>query len=65
MNPSRAEARRSSYPGADPNDSTKQEVETEGFYDSTNASCRSAKWDPTKAGNAGIPKGDWCAATNG
>lgn len=22
-------------------------------------------WDPTKADNAGLPKGDWCAETNG
>lgn len=44
-----------SYPGVA--DST-----ADGFPDTT---CRaSAKWDPTAADNAGLPTGDWCAATN-
>ena len=55
-----------SYPGTDPKDPTGKtlEVDSEGFYDPTLASCRSAKWDPTKRDGSGIPKGDWCAATN-
>ncbi|HVU04716.1 MAG TPA: hypothetical protein VHE30_23345 [Polyangiaceae bacterium] len=53
-----------SYPGADATDTSKQAVETEGFYDPNNKSCRSAKWNPTLADNAGIPHGDWCARTN-
>jgi hypothetical protein len=39
-------------------------METEGFWNPDTKSCRSATWNPTAAGNAGIPKGDWCAATN-
>jgi hypothetical protein len=43
---------------------TQAKMETEGFWNPDTKSCRSATWNPTAAGNAGIPKGDWCAATN-
>lgn len=55
-----------SYAGVDPADpqKTRNLVDAQGFYDASKKSCRSAKWDPTAAGNAGLPSGDWCAATN-
>ncbi|HVU04715.1 MAG TPA: hypothetical protein VHE30_23340 [Polyangiaceae bacterium] len=53
-----------SYPGPSDTQSGKQEAEVEGFYNADLKGCRSAKWDPTKADGSGIPKGDWCAATN-
>jgi hypothetical protein len=39
-------------------------MESAGFYNPDTKSCRSAKWNPAAPGNAGIPRGDWCAATN-
>jgi len=38
----------------------------EGFFDDATKSCaKSAKWDPTKEDDAGLPHGDWCSQTNG
>jgi hypothetical protein len=37
----------------------------DGWATMTEKRCRkSSKWDPMKADNAGLPNGDWCAATN-
>jgi hypothetical protein len=37
----------------------------DGWATMTEKRCRmSSKWDPTKPDNAGLPNGDWCAATN-
>jgi len=37
----------------------------DGWATMTEKRCRkSSKWDPKKADNAGLPMGDWCAATN-
>ncbi len=43
---------------------TQQVVTDQGFYDMPTKGCITSKWDPKKADNAGLPKGDWCAATN-
>lgn len=51
------------YPGTDPATS-KPRVDAEGFYNTTDSDCVTAKWNPTLADGSGIPKGDWCAATN-
>jgi len=50
-------------PGNDPATS-KPRVAAEGFYDAATSSCASAKWNPSLPDGSGIPKGDWCAATN-
>jgi hypothetical protein len=37
----------------------------DGFSTSSDRRCRStAKWDPSAPDNTGIPRGEWCAATN-
>jgi hypothetical protein len=38
-------------------------VDAQGFYDAPTASCITSKWNPSDA-TSGLPKGDWCAATN-
>jgi hypothetical protein len=43
---------------------TQPEVAAQGFWNPDDQSCRSAKWDATKADGSGLPEGDWCAATN-
>jgi hypothetical protein len=51
------------YPGTDPATS-KPRLDGDGFYNATDSDCITSKWDPSAADNAGLPKGDWCAATN-
>ena len=51
------------YPGTDPATS-KPRLDADGFYNATESDCITTKWNPSAAGNAGLPKGDWCAATN-
>jgi hypothetical protein len=43
---------------------TAAQMTTEGFYDAPTFGCVTPNWDPTKADGSGIPRGDWCAATN-
>jgi hypothetical protein len=50
------------YPGEDPPGSGNLVVEGTGFFDSGLGSCVSSNWDPS---TGSIPKGNWCAATNG
>jgi hypothetical protein len=45
-----------SYPTADP---LKPD-----FYNDADHSCIGPKWNPSSADGSGLPKGDWCAATN-
>jgi hypothetical protein len=49
------------YPGQD--SAGKYVVEGEGFYDAATSSCKTPKWNPNDPVN-GLPRGDWCAATN-
>jgi hypothetical protein len=51
------------YPGTD-SATTKPFVDAQGFWNATDKSCKTAKWDPTLPDQAGLPMGDWCAATN-
>jgi hypothetical protein len=50
------------YPGQDPA-TTMYRVQAEGFYDEATSSCKTEKWNPADPVN-GLPRGDWCAATN-
>jgi hypothetical protein len=50
------------YPGTDPA-TARPRMEGEGFYDPQTSSCMTAKWNPADPMN-GLPRGDWCAATN-
>lgn len=44
---------------------TPQQATTDGWATDTEKRCRkSAKWDPSKDDQSGLPPGDWCAATN-
>jgi hypothetical protein len=43
---------------------TQANVLAQGFYDSTSHGCKTSKWDPKEPDGSGLPKGDWCAATN-
>ncbi len=44
---------------------TKDQSITDGWATATETRCRkSAKWNPSKADQSGLPMGDWCAATN-
>jgi len=43
---------------------TQAEVDKQGFYNATDKDCMTASWDPSKKDGSGIPKGDWCSATN-
>ncbi len=39
-------------------------VSSQGFYDDTNHNCKTGKWDAGDVSCNGLPKGDWCSATN-
>lgn len=43
---------------------TVPEAEAQGFLSEDRNRCASSSWDPQAANNAGLPLGDWCAATN-
>jgi hypothetical protein len=51
------------FPGNDPATSYPL-VNQQGFYNAQTSGCRTANWNPSDPVN-GLPRGDWCAKTNG